>query len=191
MKKAISFVLCAAMTLFLSTCTFTARESPDYLAQMTAAVLSGDLAAGKQAELRRNALIDQSGSGEVKVSFDELYLLSKYIYARAGSFRLSNEMRMCVGEVALNRAASPEFSDNLIDIILDLSAAPGAVPVGNGPPSRACVDAALRLLLGERMMEPSVVYQSGEQQGEVYASFCDKLLGFTYFCKSPNGEMYA
>lgn len=191
MKKAISFVLCAVLTLFLSTCTFMSRENPDYLGQMTAAVLSGDMEAGKQAELKRNALIDRSGSDEVKISFDELYLLSKYIYARAGSFRLSNELRMCVGEVALNRAASPEFSDNLIDIILDLSAASDKLSVGSGPPSRACVDAALRLLLGERMMEPSVVYQSGEQLGEVYASFCDKLLGYTYFCKSPHLEMYA
>lgn len=196
MKKVISVLLSAALTLFLSTCTFAVaaeEDVPDYLRLMTDAVISGDIGSGRLAETRRNAWIDENNSDESKVSFDELYVLSKYIYARAGSIRLSDELRMCVGEVALNRVASPEFPNNLLDVILDDGDVPSALSVGQtgGRPNRPSVEAALRLLLGERMMEPSVIYQSKERIGEVYASFADKLLGFTYFCKSEHSQLYA
>ena len=56
-----------------------------YLGEMTAAATKGDTKAGLEAEKNRNALIDMKGSGEEKISFDDLYLLSKLIYAEAGS----------------------------------------------------------------------------------------------------------
>ena len=61
-------------------------------------------------------------------------------------------------------------------------------------PNRASAQAAMRLLLGERMLEPQVVIQSHQQpSGEVYASFCNRrgfLYVYTYFCASPNTELY-
>ncbi len=186
MKKVLFMAVSLSLCLFLSTCTFlTAEEPPDYLQLMCDAAAAGDMDSGKAAQRGRDALIDKSGSGEEKISFDDLYLLSKYIYAKAGSFRYSDELRMCVGEVALNRVASPEFPDTLLDVILDLGtdAAPLSGGGGGGSPNAASVQAAMRLLLGERMMEPSVVWQTDEPVGEVYASFADKLTGFTYFCK--------
>lgn len=187
MKKVLFMAVSLSLCLFLSTCTFlTAKEPPDYLQLMCDSAVAGDMESGKAAQEARDALIDNSCSGDVKVSFDELYLLSKYIYSKAGSFRYSDELRMCVGEVALNRVDSPEFPDTLLDVVLDLGT--GATPLSGGgsggSPNAASVRAAMRLLLGERMMEPSVVWQTDEPRGQVYASFADKLTGFTYFCES-------
>lgn len=187
MKKALSLVLCLSLCFFLSTCVFTSREPPDYLAQMAAAARTGDLEAGRAAARTRSAWIDKTGSEEAKISFDDLYLLSRYIYARAGSFRYSDEYRMCVGQLVLNRVASPDFPDNLLDVVLDDSLNTGPVPTvaATRGPNAPCVEAALRLLLGERLMDPDVLYQSDTRPQEVYASFGDKLLGFTYFSKTP------
>ncbi len=49
---------------------------------------------------------------------------------------------------------------------------------------------ALRLLLGERMLEPSVVLLTDYPADGIYAMFCDRLLGNTYFYKSDALELY-
>ena len=52
---------------------------------------------------------------------------------------------------------------------------------------------ALRLLLGERVMdEPAVVFQANFRQGGgVFAEYKDQQLGSTFFCYSIRPELYA
>jgi hypothetical protein len=52
------------------------------------------------------------------------------------------------------------------------------------------VDVAIRLLRGERQLVPSVVFQSDEAQGEIFSMYKDRRLGTTFFCVSPNQELY-
>ena len=40
------------------------------------------------------------------------------------------------------------------------------------------------------MLEPSVVLQTDYPASGIYAMFCDRLLGNTYFYKSENLELY-
>ena len=52
-------------------------------------------------------------------------------------------------------------------------------------------DVALRLLQGERLMEPSVVFQANFPQGSgVHTHMYDSLLGSTYFCYSSHMDLY-
>ena len=163
-----------------------------YLADMIAAAEVGNVKAGRTAEANRNAAIDSIGSAEEKLSFDDLYLLSRLIYFEAGSVWLDEEFRFCVGEVVLNRVASPEFPDTLYGVVYQK----GQYPVVSSPgfasmkPGKECVDIALRLLQGERHMVPSVVYQSDSIQGELFGMYSDMRLGNTYFCLSSNLELY-
>ena len=194
MKKHISLVISLALLFFLTTCTFTEDPPPpDYLSLMAEAAAAGDIEAGREIEAEQRALAAETGSKEPILSFEELYLLSQFIYLKAGNARLSKEYRMCTGELVLNRMASPEFPNTLRGVFLQMDgdiavlASPG---ITDTVPSRDCVDAAMRLLLGERMMEPSVVYQIYERKGDIFATFADKLLGFTYFCRSENLELY-
>ena len=162
-----------------------------YLTEMTEAATAGDVRAGREAEKARGAALAAGGTGE-RVSFDELYLLARVIEAMAGSDWLSDDFRMCVGEVVLNRVASPEFPDTLYDVVYQR----GQYNVVNAPrfaslaPRRACVDVALRLLEGERRMVPAVVYQSDSLQGELFTMYADRRLGNTYFCLSDRLELY-
>ena len=131
---------------------------------------------------------------ETAFEFEELLLLSRIMYAEAGSVWLSDEWKMCVGEVVLNRVASPEFPDTIREVLEQ----PGQYYGKNCryfdtlQPSELCVRLALRLLLGERVMdEPSVVFQANFRQGGgVFAEYRDAALGSTYFCYSIHPELY-
>ena len=163
-----------------------------YLDEMLAAAAIGDVEAGHEAEDGRNAAIDAANSGEQKISFDDLYLLARVIYSEAGSDWLDEEFRLCVGEVALNRVASPEYPDTLYDVVYQKGQYTGVntARFANMKPGEDCVDAALKLLQGERRMVPAVVYQSDYIQGELFSMYSDRRLGNTYFCLSPNLELY-
>ena len=145
-----------------STVTLELDMAAYYLEEMGRAAVAGDTQAGREAEQYRNEIIDQNGSGEVKISFDDLYLLAKLICAEAGSDWLSDDFRLCVGEVVLNRVDSPEFPDNISDVVYQKGqyASAGTAAFASLVPSQACVDVALRLMQGERKMAPSVVFQS-------------------------------
>ena len=87
-----------------------------YLGEMTAAAAAGDVKAGRTAEASRAAALDAGGKGE-PIAFDDLYLLARIIDSSAGSDWLTDEFRMCVGEVVLNRVAHPSFPDSVSGVI--------------------------------------------------------------------------
>jgi hypothetical protein len=163
-----------------------------YLGEMREAAVCGDIQAGHAAESARNDAIRAGGEGAA-VSFDDLLLLSRVIDAMAGSDWLTEDFRLCVGEVVLNRVASPEFPNTLQEVVYQR----GQYTVVNTArfstirPRQECVDCALRLLLGERHMVPAVVYQADYLQGELFTMFPDRQLGSTYFCLSDHLELYS
>lgn len=162
-----------------------------YLSEMCQAAQDADVKAGRAAEENRAAALAAGGEGEA-VSFDDLYLLARVIDSMAGSDWLTDEFRLCVGEVVLNRVASPEFPDTLHDVLYQRGqySVVHTARFASLAPSRDCVDAALRLLQGERRMVPSVVYQADYIQGELFTMVSDRRLGNTYFCLSDNLELY-
>jgi len=163
-----------------------------YLEEMREAAERGDTAAGRAAEQSRSAALRAGGTGAA-VSFDDLYLLAQVIDAMAGSDWLTDDFRMCVGEVVLNRVASPEFPNTIHDVVYQR----GQYTVVNTArfaallPRRECVDCALRLLQGERHMVAAVVYQADCLQGELFTMFPDRQLGSTYFCLSDRLDLYS
>ena len=163
-----------------------------YLEEMREAAVSGSMEAGRAAEQSRNAALEAGGMGTA-VSFDDLYLLARVIDAMAGSDWLTDDFRMCVGEVVLNRVASPEFPNTIRDVVYQRGqyAVVNTAHFAALTPRRECVDCALRLLQGERHMVAAVVYQADYLQGELFTMFPDRQLGSTYFCLSDRLELYS
>lgn len=189
--------LLASLLLMLSLYTSAGGDydpKVDYLSIMLRAAACGDIEAGRAAEICRNTQIDRTGSDAPKISFDDLFWLAKIITSEAGSERLSDEWRMCVGEVVLNRAASPEFPGTVQEVIMQEGQYEGVNTdefLYYLNPTEASVDAALRLLLGERLMEPQVVFQANfPQGGSIYRKYYDSLYGYTYFCTTSYPELY-
>lgn len=192
MKKFLSLIMAISLTFALSTCTFPEPSPvPDYLSAIVESVLVGDVSGGHRAEISRNAYIKSSGSSDVIISYNDLDMLSRLIYSIAGSYWCDNDFRLCVGEVVLNRIASAEFPHNMSAVIMsDAQYSEAYLAALDTLPSRDCVNAALQLLLGKRMLDKCVVYQSSVSNKYLYSRFCNRLFGYTYFCTSPNLSLY-
>ncbi len=190
MTFAATVAVCAALSVPVS----GAAWETEYLEEMVCAVVEADDLRGEEAAAARNETLELLGRGEEAFAYEDLLLLGRILYAEAGSVWLSDEWKMCVGEVVLNRVASPEFPDTIREVLEQ----PGQYYGKNCryfdtlQPSELCVRLALRLLLGERVMdEPSVVFQANFRQGGgVFAEYRDAALGSTYFCYSIHPELY-
>ena len=192
MKRMVFFLLALMLLALPAAAEF--RPEVDYGERMMAAVQRGDDAAGQLAETQRAEKQAALGLCYAPVRYDELSLLSRIIYAEAGCGWLPMDWKMAVGEVVLNRMASPEFPDTMREVLEQ----PGQYYGKNSAyfnglrPSPACVEAAWRLLEGARVLgEPGVVFQSNYLLGSgVFREFYDPLLGSTYLCWSSHPELY-
>ena len=140
-------------------------------------------------------ITNQHNVDPLDVSEEEVLILAKVIWFEAGSSWLSTEWKMSVGEVVLNRVASPEFPNTITEVVY----APGQYAciwrsdwdTKTFSEDDECMQIARRLIAGERIMEPSVVFQSGVVQGSgIYKSYYDSYFGTTYFCHSSYMENY-
>ena len=182
------FLAAVLMWLCMSTGAWAEEPEPDWLSLLTEAVLAGDREAGIAAAEGWNAV-----EGRPRLDYDELLLLSKLITWEAGSKWLTDELRLGVGVVALNRVASPEFPDTLEEVVYQEGQYPGTDTYDFQvalTPARPCTEAALRLLLGERILAPQVVFEGHAVQGKIHAVFRDMHYGSIYFCESHFPELY-
>lgn len=194
MKSIIVWILALWMGVSCALPTAAAYDpEKDYMECMIRAVMEGDLDGGTQAELVRNEKIRQQGLNYPAIAFEDLLLLSRVIYREAGSNWLSETWKMSVGEVVLNRVASSEFPNTVREVVMQPGQYGGLCPdFQELRPSRLCVEIALRLLGGERVLnEPSVVFQSNDRLGSgVFQKLTDGELGVTYLCYSSHPELY-
>ena len=104
---------------------------------------------------------------------------------------------MAIGEVVLNRVASPEFPNTIRDVLYQTNPTQYS-PVQDRSWDEAVADEryielAERLLDGERVLDnPQIVYQALFEQGRgTVLSYRDIYLGTTtYFCLTDNPGMY-
>lgn len=111
----------------------------------------------------------------------ELDILSRLIYAEAGSEVCSSEMRYLVGAVALNRVKSNEFPDTLREVIYqDEPLQYACVEDGNieKQPTEECIRIAYALLANGTDIPETVVFQSEFKQGSGVYKQIDNM----YFC---------
>lgn len=187
-KLILGLLLIAGLVGFLAVTAQGTEYDPDtdYMALMEAAAVTGDVEAGQVAEAARNAKISAAGIPTTEIAWEDLYLLSKIIYAEAGSDWLSDDWKMSVGEVLLNRVAHSDFPGTVREVVYQSGQYYGSQSryFENLRPNERCVGLAKRLLEGERVLnDPAVVYQANFKQGQgVHTALHDKYLGWTYFC---------
>lgn len=192
MKRLVTILLIFAFLTLPAAADFD--PSQDYMAQMMEAVRLGDYAAGAAACAARAEKLAALELDYPAIDFEELWLLSKIIYAEAGCAWLSMDWKMSVGEVVLNRIASPEFPNTMREVLEQPGQYYGKNSgyFNNLKPAADCVEAARRLLSGARILgEPAVVFQSNYRLGGgVYLELRDPALGSTYLCWTSHPELY-
>ena len=166
----------------------------NYLKIIINSAIVGDIKSGELAARHRNFLIDFYQLKETKIEFNDLFLLAKIITHEAGAEWLSEEWKLAVGEVLLNRVASLEFPNTIEDCVYEKNQYANVTKekFQNLLPKETEILLALRLLQGERYLIPSAVFQAEFKQGsEVYKVFKDptKILSTTYICLSKNKKI--
>ena len=198
-----SVVLGIALALFCSASFYigrgAAQEEPpaempqaapvqtDWMEVMIQAATEGDENTGIAAQ---NAL-----SGDVR--YEDLFLLAKVIAWESGP-NWEDWGLIAIGEVVLNRVASPEFPNTIRDVLYQTD------PIQYEPvwltgweeyiPPERYVRVAHRLLEGERVMnDSSVVFQALFPQGsEIALTYHDDdLSNDTFFCRSYDLSFYS
>lgn len=121
---------------------------------------------------------------------EELELLALVIYQEAGSDTCSDDTRLKVGTVVMNRVADPRFPDTIRGVVLQRAQYGRLYWTGPKWPKRAsraaeahavarAYDCAEQVLRGYRALPADVVYQAEFVQGDGVVAQQD---GF-YFCR--------
>ena len=126
---------------------------------------------------------------EPKYTAEELNMLALVIYQEAGADYCSDETRLMVGTVVMNRIADPRFPDTMYEVITEKRAYGKLHWTGLVWPERAsnpeeahaverAYTIAKRILQGERSLPEDVIFQSEYIMGEIVA-YSDGM----YFCR--------
>ena len=129
-----------------------------------------------------------------KYTDDDLFCLAAVVYQEAGSDQCTDEQRLLVGNVVLNRVESPLFPNTIRGVLEQKNQYGKFYYTGVCFPERADTEQeahavqraygiAKNLLEGERNCPSNVIWQSHFPQGDgIY-----KKLGNIYFCYSEEG----
>ena len=121
---------------------------------------------------------------------EELELLALVIYQEAGADTCSDDTRLKVGTVVMNRVASDAYPDTIRDVVLQPAQYGRLSWTGPVWPERAelpqethavarAYDTAEQILLGHRALPADTVYQAEFVQGSAVVAHQDEI----YFCK--------
>lgn len=183
-----SFVIHDRSAAALPTPEPTATPEPiDWREVMVNAVCHADNHGGLEAQYALGGTI----------KYDDLYLLAKIVALESGP-NWDDQGIMAIGEVVLNRVASPEFPNTIREVLYQ-TAPMQYEPVwsdgwGNYVPPERYVRLALRLLDGERVFnDPTIVFQALFPQGSgiAFTYHDDDLNNDTYFCWTSYPDSYA
>lgn len=114
---------------------------------------------------------------------DDLYELSHIINAEAGDAACSDELRIAVGSVVLNRVASDLFPNTVFEVVHQSGQ---YRPTWDGgflaEPSEASVRVAEMLLEEGSQLPGDCLYQANFVQGSAVYERFDTIYGPTYIC---------
>ena len=121
---------------------------------------------------------------------DELEMLALVIYQEAGGDACSDETRLMVGTVVMNRVADRRFPDTLYEVLTQREQYGDLHWTGLVWPKRAsdfreahavqrAYECAERILRGERVLPSDVIWQAKFIQGTEVVAYQDGM----YFCK--------
>ena len=121
---------------------------------------------------------------------EELEMMALVIYQEAGGDDCSNETRMMVGTVVMNRVADSRFPDSLYEVLTQegqygrlhwtgLVWAERASNPGEAHAVARAYECAERILSGERALPEDVIWQAEFPQGTETVVYQDG----TYFCR--------
>jgi len=112
----------------------------------------------------------------------ELDMLSRVVYAEAGSDCIPDECQQLVAMVVLNRVNDPRYPNNIYNVVFQRGQYACTWDGGfNKTPNSRSIANAKKALDGEVYCPPNVLGQAGFTQGPIYKSFPTPW-STVYFC---------
>lgn len=112
----------------------------------------------------------------------ELDILSRVVYAEAGSDCISDECQQLVAMVVINRINDPRYPNNMYDVVFQRGQYACTWDGGfKKQPNERAISNAKKALDGEVECPPNVLGQAGFVQGKVYKAFPTPW-DTVYFC---------
>ena len=127
---------------------------------------------------------------ELPYTEEDLIWLSAVMYCEAGSNWITDEEQMMFGQVVINRVNSSEFPNTVKEVVNQPGQYHPEKFVNQTPDQRTIHNAKLLLEGYGPDMPPSVVFQDNRILGTVWKKVEIEKLGTTYFCHSPNLDIY-
>lgn len=132
----------------------------------------------------------EADEGQIQYTAEELEMLALVIYQEAGGDSCSDDTRLKVGTVVMNRVADDRYPDTIEEVLTEERQYGRLHWTGLVWPERAelpqeayavarAYECAKRILAGERYLPADVIFQSEHIQGEIVA----EQDGF-YFCRT-------
>jgi len=121
---------------------------------------------------------------------EDLKWLSAVMYCEAGSEWITDDEQLLFGQVVINRVNSPEFPNTVKEVVTQPNQYHPEKFVNQTPDQRTIHNAKLLLEGYGPDMPPSVVFQDNRALGAVWKKIEIDKLGTTYFCHSPNLDLY-
>ena len=165
-------------------CTHVDRDSAYYIDKMVEATVYGKYRAGVRASKRYNSMTDS-----YKIDFDDIYWLSRLVYAEVGADWMPDELQHQVASVVLNRVAHDYYADTVKDVIFEkINGVYQYQPARSGSikrnPNERAVRNALYVLINGSVFDDSVLTQGPYIYGDIHAVYRDPILGSViYFCE--------
>lgn len=127
---------------------------------------------------------------ELPYTDEELEMMALAIYQEAGSNDCSDETRMMVGNVIMNRVESELFPNTIYEVLTargqygrlhwtGIVWPESARYESEAPAVERAYDCAIRILSGERVLPSDVIWQAEFSQGVEIVAFSDGI----YFCR--------
>lgn len=138
----------------------------------------------EEAEMR---VFEEPSEADPLYTEEELEYMAIVIYQESGSDSISDETRIMVGNVVLNRVADERFPDTIYDVLTQRSQYGRFHWTGIVWPEQAehepeaverAYDCARRVLEGEKILPDTAVWQAEFIQGNMIEVFQDGI----YFC---------
>ena len=134
--------------------------------------------------------IIEESEPEILYTEEDLMWLSAVMYCEAGSNWITDEEQLLFGQVVINRVNSPEFPNTIKEVVNQPNQYHPEKFVDQTPDQRTIHNARLLLEGNGPKMPPSVVFQDNRALGTVWKKIEIENLGITYFCHSPNLDIY-
>ena len=191
MDRVLCVILCVVvMVVSVRIIAYCDKSRMEVIDEPTAVTTVAEIEEETTEAIAEEPTVEATAATEPPYSQEELEMMALVIYQEAGGDACSDETRLMVGTVVMNRVADKRFPNSLYGVLtqraqygrLHWTGLTWPARANNPSEAKAVARAyrcAERILLGERVLPEDVIWQAEFIQGTEVVAYQDGM----YFCR--------